>query len=115
MSSAQYMAHHQLRLPPPSSSSVAVLLTFAHLICHIASISPSSANQLADTYNPNASHTQAQAAAEEKGRLRNSSNPSSMLIITNDDEDVEESFKEYQETFKVTLNEGVDFVRGEGE
>lgn len=108
------MAQHQLRLPPPSSSSVAVLLTFAHLICHIASISPSSANQLADSHNPNASHTQAQAAAE-KGRLRNSSNQSSMLIITNDDEDVEESFKEYQKTFNVTLNEGVDFVQGEGE
>lgn len=38
-----------------------------------------------------------------------------MLIITNDDEDVEESFREYRDAFNVTLSEGVDFVSGDGE
>lgn len=39
----------------------------------------------------------------------------SMLVITSDDDDVEQSFKEYQTTFDITLNQSVEFVRGEGE
>lgn len=39
----------------------------------------------------------------------------SMLVITSDDDGVEQSFKEYQTTFDITLNQSVEFLRGEGE
>lgn len=127
MSSSHYMAH-QPRLPPPSSSSVAVLLTFTHLIiinCHIATVSPSSsrsvANEFAKTPATPPTSTflhypfpRAGDGGSELPRSRPERNQS-MLVITSDDTDIEQSFKQYQRSFNVTVEQRIDFVRGDGE
>lgn len=38
-----------------------------------------------------------------------------MLVITSDDTDIEQSFKQYQRSFNVTVEQRIDFVRGDGE